>query len=193
MPACTEGVTECAIHRQCRCRPGAYNEEVTLGNKDRGRDGVSWPPAMPTQARHPHRGSNAGEGGTRHGAGPQGTCRGRGRAASYRLGREHAAVRWIKAPTCAEDPKESTIHWWCQCRPNTHNEEVTLGNKERGTKCDPRGLAEDVRGVLAPAWQRVRCSAPDGTLEGATEGAGHQRCWCRPDTHGEEVTLDNKD
>ncbi|KAJ1204239.1 hypothetical protein NDU88_008020 [Pleurodeles waltl] len=95
-----------------------------------------------------------------HGAGPQGTCRGRGRAASHWLGGEHAGVHRIKAPTCIEDAKESTIRWRGQCRPNTHNEEVALGNKERGTKCAPKGLAEDVEGWFQPglAENTLQCT-----------------------------------
>ncbi|KAJ1214627.1 hypothetical protein NDU88_002245 [Pleurodeles waltl] len=50
-----------------------------------------------------------------------------------------------------------------------------------------------LKGGLTPAWQKIRCSALDKTLKGATECAGSQRCWYRPGTHNEEVTLDNKD
>ncbi|KAJ1144091.1 hypothetical protein NDU88_010393 [Pleurodeles waltl] len=119
--------------------------------------------------------------------------RGRGRAASHRLGGEHAAVHWIKAPKCAEDAEESTIRWWGRCGPTTHNEEVTLGNKERSMKCAPWRLAGDVEGRFCPGLAEGTLRALDGTLEDATECAGHRRCWVRPDTHGEEVTLDNKD
>ncbi|KAJ1214621.1 hypothetical protein NDU88_002239 [Pleurodeles waltl] len=150
---------------------------------------------MPAQARHPQRGSNAWEGGTRHGAGPQGTCRGHGRAAYPWLGEEHAAVHQIKRPHALRTRKRawSAGGWRGRCTPNTHNEEVTLGNKERGTKCAPRGLAEDIEGRSHPAWRKIRCSAPDKMLEGATECGGRRRCWYRPGTHNKEVTLDNKD
>ncbi|KAJ1216878.1 hypothetical protein NDU88_004476 [Pleurodeles waltl] len=95
----------------------------------------------------------------RYGAGPQGNCRGCGRAASHRLGGEHAAVHRIKAPKCTEDAEESTIHWRGRCGPTTHNEEVTLGNKERSTKCAPWRLAEDVEGRFHPGLA-------EGTLQG---------------------------
>ncbi|KAJ1104406.1 hypothetical protein NDU88_001818 [Pleurodeles waltl] len=59
------------------------------------------PPAVSLRARHPQRGSNAGEQGTRHGAQPQGTCRGcpgpRGGPAAAILGPTFAGHRNIKA------------------------------------------------------------------------------------------------
>ncbi|KAJ1215767.1 hypothetical protein NDU88_003374 [Pleurodeles waltl] len=58
-----------------------------------------------------------------------------------------------KAPVCAEGATECAARWRCRCRPSTHNEEVTLGSKERGTEHTPRGLAEDVEGRSHPGLE----------------------------------------
>ncbi|KAJ1144228.1 hypothetical protein NDU88_010529 [Pleurodeles waltl] len=42
------------------------------------------------------------------------------------------------------------VRWRCRYRASTHNEEVTLGNKERGTEHTPRGLAGDIEGRSHP-------------------------------------------
>ncbi|KAJ1170858.1 hypothetical protein NDU88_002729 [Pleurodeles waltl] len=59
-----------------------------------------------------------------------------------------------KAPVCAEGTAECAVRRRCRCRPDTHNEEVTLENEDRGTEHNAGGLVEDVEGQPRPGMAK---------------------------------------